>query len=57
MIEKISNTEVSPYLVGTPTALGNIVTKINEIIDYLNDTSKTTKRTYMSTKTGAIIDD
>ena len=34
-----------------------IVMKINEIIDYLNDTSKTTKRTYMSTKTGAIIDD
>lgn len=29
-----------------------IVIKINEIIDYLNDTSKTTKRTYMSTKRG-----
>lgn len=57
MIEKISNTEVSPYLVGTPTSLENIVTKINEIIDYLNDTSQTTKRTYMSTKTGVVIDD
>lgn len=40
MIEKISNTEVSPYLVGTPTALENIVTKINEIIDYINDKEK-----------------
>ena len=34
-----------------------ITKKINEIIDYLNNTPETTKRTYMSTKTGAIIDD
>ncbi|MBO7695811.1 MAG: hypothetical protein J6T10_24535 [Methanobrevibacter sp.] len=72
MIDKINKTEISPYLVGTPTAVRKLANKINEIIDYLNeqerinsyrvnwahqDSITTTKRTYMSTKTGAIIDD
>lgn len=57
MIEKIDKEKISSYIVEMPTSLENITNKINEIIDYLNDTSKTTKRTYMSTNTGAIIDD
>jgi len=71
MIEKLENLQTSYYVDlgnGSYTwrnmSVGDIakkvdelVNKTNEIIDYLNDTSKTTKRTYMSTKTGAIIDD
>lgn len=58
MIEKIELDEHKGDILDVVLyRLMQLIDKTNEIIDYLNDTSKTTKRTYMSTKTGVIIDD